>query len=124
MHHRKRFFVFRGPALDYQEVRFFRTKLFMSGLGIAALCLCTLLALNHFGGDFLGIGYNRANILALENENLKSEIHQLTDKMAEVQHSLERLHVRGNELRLMNDLTSVDDDTREAAVGGAVNDLR
>jgi murein DD-endopeptidase MepM/ murein hydrolase activator NlpD len=56
----------------------------------------------------------------MENESLKGEIRQLTDKMADVQNSLEHLHVRGNELRLMADLHSVDDDTREAAVGGAV----
>jgi murein DD-endopeptidase MepM/ murein hydrolase activator NlpD len=120
MHQRKRFFVFRGPALHYQEVRYFRTKLFLSGLGIATLCVVTLLALNHFAGDFLGIGYDRATLLELENENLKGEIRLLTDKMAEVQNSLERLHVRGNELRLLADLSAVDDDTREAAVGGAV----
>jgi len=120
MHQRKRFFVFRGPALQYREVRFFRTKLFLAGLGIASVCLFALLLMNHLGSDVLGVGYNRANLLELENENLRSEIQRLNDKMAEVQHSLQRLHVRGNELRLLADLTSVDDDTREAAVGGAV----
>jgi len=45
-------------------------------------------------------------------------MHQLVQKMNAVQRALENLSERGNELRLMVDLSKIDEDTRSAAIGG------
>jgi len=113
-------YMFSHRSLDLKEVRHFRSKVLgfgaVAGLGIMA----ALLVLNHAGGDILGLGIDRMSMLTAENRILKDQIRQLGDKIAGVQKSLEKLSDRGNELRTAVDLTKIDDDTRAAAIGGAV----
>jgi murein DD-endopeptidase MepM/ murein hydrolase activator NlpD len=114
-----RFFVFSRTSLDFREVRFLRTKIVTSGFLASVGILGVVLLLNHFSQDILGLGYDRMSMLATENRLLKEQIHDLHDKMGLVEKSLEKLSVRGNELRLKANLSSIDSDTREASVGGA-----
>jgi murein DD-endopeptidase MepM/ murein hydrolase activator NlpD len=113
-------YTFSHRSLDLKEVRHFWSKVLgigaTAGLGIMA----ALLVLNHAGGDILGLGIDRMSMLTAENRILKEQIRQLGDKIAGVQKSLEKLSDRGNELRTAVDLTKIDDDTRAAAIGGAV----
>ena len=113
-------YTFSHRSLDLKEVRHFRSKVLgfgaVAGLGI----MVALLVLNHAGGDILGFGFDRMSMLTAENRILKEQIRQLGDKIAGVQKSLEKLSDRGNELRTAVDLTKIDDDTRAAAIGGAV----
>jgi len=113
-----RFFVFSNSSLDFREVRFFKTKVIGSGLLVGLMVLALLFLLNHFTGDLLGFGYNRMSMLSLENRILKEQIRELSGRMAVVQKSLDRLYQRGNELRLIANLSSIDEDTRSAAIGG------
>jgi murein DD-endopeptidase MepM/ murein hydrolase activator NlpD len=114
-----RFFILSGSSLRLREVRFFKSKVFVSGLGISILALAVVLLLNYFAGDVLGLGFNRMSFLTTENRVLKDQMRELSEKMASVQYSLDALSDRGNELRLAADLTRIDDDTRAAAIGGA-----
>jgi len=115
-----KFYIFSHRSLDLKEVRHFKSKVLgfgaVAGLGIIA----ALLVLNHFGGDVLGLGIDRMSMLTAENRILKDQIRLLGDKVAVVQKALEKLSDRGNELRTAVDLTRIDDDTRAAAIGGAV----
>ena len=116
----KKVYTFSHRSLDLKEVRHFKSKVFgfgaLAGLGILAV----LLGLNHAGGDILGLGIDRMSMLTAENRILKDQIRLLGDKVAVVQKALEKLSDRGNELRTAVDLTKIDDDTRAAAIGGAV----
>jgi murein DD-endopeptidase MepM/ murein hydrolase activator NlpD len=115
-----KFYVFSHRSLDLREVRHFRSKVLGFG-GIAALGIIgALLLLNHAGGDLLGLGIDRMSMLTAENRILKDQIRQLADKIAVAQKTLEKLSDRGNELRTAVDLNRIDDDTRAAAIGGAV----
>ena len=118
MRRSRRFYVFSGSSLDFREVRFFRSKIFGFGLLVGLLALAVLLVVNHFTGDWLGVGYDRLETLSAENRGLREQIEVLSQRMASVQKSLDRLHVRGNELRLMADLQKIDEDTRSASIGG------
>ncbi|HXX64657.1 MAG TPA: peptidoglycan DD-metalloendopeptidase family protein [Bacteroidota bacterium] len=115
-----KFYIFSHGSLDLREVRLFKTKLLVSGAAIGLTILGILLALNHLGGDLLGLSIDRMSMLSAENQLLKEQIRQLGDKMSVVQHALERLSDRSNELRQAVDLTKIDDDTRSASIGGAV----
>ena len=119
LHHTK-FYVFSHRSLDLKEVRHFKMKVLgfgaVAGLGIMA----ALLVLNHAGGDVLGLGIDRMSMLTAENRILKDQVRQLGDKISVVQKALEKLSDRGNELRTAVDLNRIDDDTRAAAIGGAV----
>jgi murein DD-endopeptidase MepM/ murein hydrolase activator NlpD len=119
MFHNFRFFVLSRTSLDFREVRFLRTKVVTSGFLTSLGILGLVLLLNHFSHDILGLGYDRMSMLAMENRLLKEQIRDLHDKMGLVEKSLEKLSVRGNELRLKANLSSIDSDTREASVGGA-----
>jgi murein DD-endopeptidase MepM/ murein hydrolase activator NlpD len=110
--------MFSSRSLDFREVRFFKTKMFGSGIAIGVSVLVLLVLINNFAGDVLGLGLARISVLSSENRLLRQQIRDLSDRMSGVQRSLERLYVRGNELRLLADLSAIDEDTRKAAVGG------
>jgi murein DD-endopeptidase MepM/ murein hydrolase activator NlpD len=113
-----RFFVFSSSSLDLRELRFFKTKVFGSGLLVGTVTVGLILLVNYLSSDVLGLGYDRMSLLSTENRILKEQIRELGQKMAVAQRSLEGLSERGNELRLMVDLSKIDDDTRLAAIGG------
>jgi len=85
---------------------------------LGLLTLSSLLLVNHYLQDVIGIGYSQMASLTMENRILREQIRGLSDRMAVVQKSLDRLYLRGNELRLMENLSSIDEDTRSAATGG------
>lgn len=118
---KKRFFVFSDSSLDFREVRFFKTKLLGSGVVLGALLVGAILAVNFLTNDVLGIGYDKVSSLTTENRLLKDQIRELSQKMAVVERSLEKLADRGNELRVAADLRELDEDTRSASVGGTVH---
>ncbi len=113
-------FVFSSRSLDLREVPFFKTKLIGSGVLLGFLVVGGLLLTNFLLSDILGVGYNRVSLLASENRLLKEEMEALAARMSSVQSALDKLADRGNELRLMVDLTKLDEDTRQAAAGGSV----
>jgi len=119
MRRKTKLYTFSHASLSLREVRHFRTKLLGSGAMVGLVALGIILALNHFGGDLLGLGFDRMSMLSSENKILKEEIRILGDKMAVVQGALEKLSDRGNELRVAVDLRRIDDDTRLAATGGS-----
>lgn len=114
-----RFFIFSDSSLKLREVRLFKTKVVGSALGMGLLMLGLILTLNYFSSDILGLGYDRMSLLNTENRILKDQIRELAKRMTMVQQTLDYLSDRGNELRLMVDLTKIDDDTRSAAIGGS-----
>jgi murein DD-endopeptidase MepM/ murein hydrolase activator NlpD len=115
-----RFFIISNGSLDLKEVRFLKTKLSATGALVACLVIAALLLANHLSGDLFGLGYDRMAALDAENRILKEQIRELSGRMAAVQTALDRLSDEGNELRLAADLHRIDDDTRSAAIGGAV----
>ncbi len=115
-----KFFRFSSKTLDLREVHFFRMKLVSSGMLLGVILIGVLLVANYFFNDILGIGYNRLSVMATENRILKEQVQSLTSKISGVEKAIDNLSDRGNELRLMVDLTKLDDDTRQAAIGGSV----
>ncbi len=113
-----KFFVVSGTSLDFREIKFFKTKLVGSGFVVGLVTVGCILLVNFLLNDILGLGMDRINLLSAENQVLKEQVRSMGQKMATVQTSLEGLAARGNELRLMVDLSKIDDDTRSAAIGG------
>ena len=114
-----KFFAVSAKSLDFREIKFFKIKLVGSGLVLGLATVGCILLVNFLLNDVLGIGVDRINLLSAENQVLKEQIRSMGQKMAMVQGSLEGLAARGNELRLMVDLSKIDDDTRSAAIGGS-----
>jgi murein DD-endopeptidase MepM/ murein hydrolase activator NlpD len=114
-----RFFVFSDASMGFREVRLFRVKVIASGLSIGLAALGFVLLMNYLSGDLLGLGYDRMSFLSTENRVLKEQIRDLSQRMETIQQAIDRLANRGNELRLLVDLHRIDDDTKEAAIGGA-----
>jgi murein DD-endopeptidase MepM/ murein hydrolase activator NlpD len=113
-----RFFLFSNNALDFRELNFFKTKVLSAGLLFGVLCIGLILIVNHFANDLLGLGYDRLTVLDSENRILKERIRELSQQMVGLQGSLDEISEQGNELRLKVDLSQINDDTRQAAVGG------
>lgn len=113
-----RFFTYSASRLDYREVRFFRWKLAGSSILLSVSILALVAVFNHFSHDLLGLGYDRMAMLDTENQLLKEQLKELSTKFATVQHGIDILADRGNELRLLVDIPKIDEDTRSAAIGG------
>ncbi len=120
MRGKSRFFAISDASLDLKPIRFVRTKVIGSGLLVTILSLGALLLLNHFGGDFFGLGYDRMAALDDENRVLKISIRELSEKIKAAETTLGKLADEGNDLRLAADLHRIDDDTRAASVGGSL----
>ena len=114
-----RFFVFSSSTLDFKEVRRFKLKLVGSALLLGALVVGALVLLNNLTGDFLGLNLDRMSLLTAENRVLKEQIRDLDQKMGQIEGVIGKLSERGNELRLLVDLSKIDDDSRAAATGGS-----
>ncbi len=113
-----RFFYLSERHLRYKEIRLFRTKLSTSIVLVTGALLFSLLYINHYYFDFLGLGYSRITSLTNEKRILQQQLQKLTTQMAKMETTLDRLSDRSNELRLMVDLPKIDEDTRRAGVGG------
>lgn len=118
MFKRKRFFYFSDKTLGYQEVRFFRTKAVFSVLVLAGVLFGALYLVNSLIGDPLGLA-KKAD-LAVENSILKQQLSALTTKASFVQKNIDELLEQNNQLRVMVDLKTIDGETKQAAVGGAL----
>jgi murein DD-endopeptidase MepM/ murein hydrolase activator NlpD len=113
-----KFLVFSKRNFSYKEIKLFRLKIIGSSLVLGTLFFIGLLALNRVLRDPLGLGYDRMSLLSTENRLLKEQVSELSKSLTSLQTSLATLSDRGNELRLVVDLPKIDEDTREAAVGG------
>ena len=113
-----RFFTVSQSRLDFREIRFFKEKLFGSSLLLSVLVLIGVFVANHFSHDLLGLGYDRLSMLDTENRILKGQLKDLSARFEAVQHGIEKLADRGNELRLLVDIPKIDEETRSAAIGG------
>ncbi len=113
-----RFFVFSGSTLGFREVRHFKVKIIGSALLLGCIALGVIFLLNYFSGDILGLNFDRMSLLNAENRVLKDQIRDLDRKMSQIQQVIASLSDKGNELRLLVDLSKIDDDTRVAATGG------
>jgi murein DD-endopeptidase MepM/ murein hydrolase activator NlpD len=114
-----KFYVFSLKSLDLKEVKHFKSKLLGSGTIVGLVVVGILIVLNNFGGDLLGLGFERMSMLTAENRVLREQIRVIGDKMSVVQKALDHLSDRGNELRVAVDLRRIDDDTRNASIGGS-----
>jgi len=115
----RKFFTVSQSRLEYREIRFFKAKLFGSSLLLSAAVLLVVFIANHFSHDMLGLGYDRMSMLDAENRILKNQLKDLSTRFETVQHGVEKLADRGNELRLLVDMDTIDKETQTAATGGS-----
>lgn len=127
-------YKFSSDTLSFQEAKWTRTRLVLSGLVLGSLLLFSLLYINQRYNNVLGINFVQQSTLISENVILKNQLHYLTRRLETIQKQLAVLGDKGNELRLLADLPKIDDDIRKVGTGGveetieytsspAVNDL-
>lgn len=116
---KKRIYYFSEQSLALVPVRWHRTKIAAVSLCIGAGILFAAFEINHALGDPLDIGFNSVRALMAENQTLKNQLRQIGVKLASVQNRLDDLYKQNNQLRLLVDLPPIDEDTRQAGVGGA-----
>jgi murein DD-endopeptidase MepM/ murein hydrolase activator NlpD len=119
-------FILSGKSLELREVRLFKTKVAVAGILLGVLTVGVLLITNFLADDFLGLGHNKMSVLSTENRILKEQLKDLSAKLSSVKESVGALATRGNELRLLVDLTQIDEETQTASVGGGkrISDYR
>jgi murein DD-endopeptidase MepM/ murein hydrolase activator NlpD len=116
--HTPTFYRYSEKSLGYEPVRYFRTKLMLAVAALGLLLFGLEVGANYLIGDPLGFAGRDA--LASENGILKSQLRLLSEQAALVQKSINTLVERNNQLRLMVDLGKIDQDVKQAAVGGSL----
>ncbi len=109
---------FSFETLEFQEARWTRTRLLLTGLSLGAIVLAILLFINQEYNDILGIGIIQHNSLVNENRILQSQLQFLTRRLDGIQKQLAKLGEKSNELRMRVDLPKLDDDILKAGIGG------
>jgi murein DD-endopeptidase MepM/ murein hydrolase activator NlpD len=109
---------FSYKSLTFQEARWTRTCIMVTGLLVGGLSLWLLITINQNYGDYFGFGFIQQNALVNENRVLQSQLQFLTRRLDGIQKQLSHLGDKGNELRLISDLPKLDDDLRKAGTGG------
>ncbi len=105
--------------LQLHEIKWFRAKAAAWFIASTALLVLTLLVLNYYVYDFLGMGYTTIQSLKEENQALHQQLAVLTDHMKKLEGTLAKIDHEGNRLRLLVDLPPMDDETGAAGTGGA-----
>ena len=89
-------------------------------VGSTALLVLSILILNYYVYDFLGMGYTTIQSLKEENQALHTQLSALTEHMKALEGTLAKIDREGNRLRLLVDLPAMDEETGAAGTGGAV----
>jgi len=115
--HRKLFY-YSEEDVSFVEAKRFKLKFSTLVIVFVLLGLTTMVAVNHYLGDILGIDFNRVNFLTTENRFLKEEVKTLTARLSDMSMTMDKLAERDNQLRLAVNLPHVDEDTRAIGTGG------
>ena len=102
------------------EVRWLRTKVGVISVSSVMLLTTLLLISDYYGGDYLGIGIRQVASLQQENRELRGRLEVMLNETKTLEANLGNLAEQGNHLRLLVDLPTIDDATRQAGFGGAV----
>jgi murein DD-endopeptidase MepM/ murein hydrolase activator NlpD len=113
-------FYYADHLLQIRKIRWVRLKIIGIAATSVALCIGLLLTANYLCNNFLGIGNNRLQVLIQENRLLHEQLAAITQQLNQVENSVSRLSDQGNQLRLMVDLSTVDEQTQHAGTGGSV----
>jgi murein DD-endopeptidase MepM/ murein hydrolase activator NlpD len=120
---RKKYYYSPEAHPQLHEIKWFRLKIMGIILVSVIGCLTMLLTINHFFYGFLGLGYTKIATLTNENRNLHQQLNTLTSRMKGLEATLDELSKQGNQLRLLVDMSALDDETKAAGVGGTVTAL-
>lgn len=123
MSNKQRMFYLSGDSLTLREVKWFRLKFTSLALAAVMLGLAVILIFNHLLNDFLGLGYNRIELLSTENRILKEQLNRLTETTHALEATLNKLAEQDNQLRLIVDLPKIDPDVREVGTGGVEDNV-
>jgi murein DD-endopeptidase MepM/ murein hydrolase activator NlpD len=109
---------FSLESLSFQEARWTRFRLLITGLLLGIVIIISLATVNQYYGDVVGIGIIQNNSLVNENRVLQNQLQYLTQRLEGIQKQLRLLGDKGNELRLLADLPKLDEDLQKVGAGG------
>lgn len=120
MFRKQRYYKLSSDSLRLEEVHHVGARL--AGAVAAGALVLGLLVVggNPLLRETLGLGPDRVAALTVENEILRSELRALADRMESTRSAIEHLAGQGDNLRLMVDLRTIDEETRRASAGGSV----
>ena len=115
---RPKLYYYSKDSLGFQEITFGPARFIALGLLCGMALFWVGVLINQSYGDVLGIGIAKSDALISENRILKSQLKLGLTHIESLEQKLASLNDRGNELRLMVDLPKIDEDVRNAGIGG------
>ncbi len=106
--------------LQLIELKWMRLKIGSISVFLVVVSLASILVVNKLSQDPLGLGYDKVNMLSHENGILREQLISMKSHMDDLQKVVDKLNVRGDELRLMADLPRMEKEVISAGTGGTV----
>lgn len=113
-------FYFSDKRLQIREIKWFRTKIASFVFSSVTIGLLLILSVNYIFNNFMGFGWDKRKSLLKENQLLQQQLIQMERKMNDMQTFVDQLSDQGDKLRLMVDLPSLGEETRQAGTGGSL----
>jgi murein DD-endopeptidase MepM/ murein hydrolase activator NlpD len=115
---RFKIYFFSSRTLSFVEAKWFKTKFALLSAILGMVLLIVAFDVNQVLGDAIGLGIQRNRVLVSENVLLREQLQSISARLQVLHKRLLALNDQGNELRLRVDLPKIDEDTREAGIGG------
>ena len=115
---RFKIYFFSSKTLSFVEAKWFKTKFAVLSAILGMVVLIVAFDVNQMLGDAIGLGIQRNRTLVSENMLLREQMQSISARLQVLHKKLLALNDQGNELRLKVDLPKIDEDTREAGIGG------
>jgi murein DD-endopeptidase MepM/ murein hydrolase activator NlpD len=115
---RFKIYFFSSKTLSFVEAKWFKTKFALLSAILGMVLLIVAFDVNQVLGDAIGLGIQRNRVLVSENVLLREQLQSISARLQVLHKRLLALNDQGNELRLRVDLPKIDEDTREAGIGG------
>jgi murein DD-endopeptidase MepM/ murein hydrolase activator NlpD len=119
MRKKQKLFFYSEDSVSFVEARGYKITYALKIIGTVLLGIICVGAVNHVGGDFLGIEAKGSSSFATENQMLKAEVRMLSDKIVALGGAMEKLIARDNSLRSAVDLPAIDVEVQKLGSGGA-----
>ncbi len=119
MRKKQKLFFYSEESVSFVEARGYKIKYALKVVGTVLAGFLSVGAVNHVGGDVLGIEGKGYSSFITENQMLKAEVRSLNQKIVALGTTMEKLIERDNTLRSAVDLPAIDVDVQKLGTGGA-----
>jgi murein DD-endopeptidase MepM/ murein hydrolase activator NlpD len=112
-----RLLYFPDNQSEMREIQVSRNRLLVMGISLICFLFVTMTGLGILFSTYTGD--ERLSTLSTENQILKNQISEMSDRMTVINKDIEKIRAKDSELRLVSNLPDVEEMLKDAGIGGS-----